>query len=153
MFDIGFTELIIVTIVTLLVVGPERLPETIKTATVWLSRARAMLSDAKETIKTEIGIDEIQQNLHNDKVLGELKQAQQKLNQSLNSARSFETDTLNQLEQSVSAPRTETLTPETQAQAPSTQVPSTQALPKKAPAAETSADDSNSKKMASDSDH
>lgn len=104
MFDIGFSELIIIGIVMLLVVGPERLPETIKTAALWVGRARGMLSDAKETIKDEIGVDEIKQQLHNENVLSELKQTQQKINQSLNTARSFEADTLDQLKQSVTEP-------------------------------------------------
>lgn len=104
MFDIGFSELIIIGIVMLLVVGPERLPETIKTAALWVGRARGMLSDAKETIKDEIGVDEIKQQLHNENVLSELKQTQQKINQSLNTARSFEADTLEQLKQSVTEP-------------------------------------------------
>ena len=106
MFDIGFSELVIVAIVMLLVVGPERLPETIKTAAVWLGRARAMLSDAKETIKDEIGIDEIRQDIHNENVLDELKQTQQKINQSLNSARSFEAETLEQIKRTISTPDT-----------------------------------------------
>lgn len=101
MFDIGFSELIIVAIVTLLVVGPERLPETIKTAALWLGRARGMLSDAKETIKEEIGVDDIRQTLHNENVMKDLKDAKQKVNQSLNSARSFESGLRDQIEQSV----------------------------------------------------
>ncbi|MDF1644068.1 MAG: Sec-independent protein translocase protein TatB [Pseudomonadales bacterium] len=106
MFDIGFSELLIVAVVMLLVVGPERLPETVKTAAVWLRRAREMLSDAKETIKDEIGMDEISQDIHNENVLKELKQTQQKINQSLNSARSFEAETLDQLKQTISTPDT-----------------------------------------------
>ena len=101
MFDIGFSELIIVAIVTLLVVGPERLPETIKTAALWLGRARGMLSDAKETIKEEIGVDDIRQTLHNENVMKDLKDAKQKVNQSLNSARSFESGLRDQIEQSM----------------------------------------------------
>lgn len=101
MFDIGFSELLIVGIVMLLVVGPERLPETIRTAALWLGRARGLLSDAKETIKEEIGVDEIKQQLHNENVLNELKQTQKRVNQSLNTARNFEADTLNQIKQSV----------------------------------------------------
>ena len=40
MFEIGFGELVLVGVVALLVVGPERLPETIRTAHGWLNRLR-----------------------------------------------------------------------------------------------------------------
>ena len=101
MFDIGFTELLIVGVVALLVVGPERLPEAVKTAALWLGRARGMLSDAKESIKDEIGLDDIRQQLHNETVLSDLKQAQERVNQATTSVRSFEAETMEQLKQSV----------------------------------------------------
>ena len=101
MFDIGFTELLIVGVVALLVVGPERLPEAVKTAALWLGRARGMLSDAKETIKDEIGMDDIRQQLHNEGVLNDLKQAQERVKQAATSVRSFESETMEQLKQSV----------------------------------------------------
>jgi len=40
MFDMGFTELLLVGIVGLLVIGPERLPGTIRTTMVWVNRIR-----------------------------------------------------------------------------------------------------------------
>jgi sec-independent protein translocase protein TatB len=70
MFDIGFSELILVGIVALLVVGPERLPETIRTAHGWLNRLRRGFNDIKR---------EVQQELHNDAVLRELRQTGEQL--------------------------------------------------------------------------
>ena len=104
MFDIGFTELLIVAVVALLVVGPERLPEAVKTAALWLGRARGMLTEAKDTIKDEIGMDDIHQQLHNENVLNDLKQAQKKIDQTKNSIRSFEAEAMDQLKQSVESP-------------------------------------------------
>ena len=40
MFDIGFLELVVVGVVALLVVGPERLPKLARTAGLWMGRAR-----------------------------------------------------------------------------------------------------------------
>ena len=40
MFDIGFAELIIIGIVALLVIGPERLPGAVRTASLWINRIR-----------------------------------------------------------------------------------------------------------------
>lgn len=64
MFDIGFAELIIIAVVGLLVIGPERLPGTIRTASLWLNRLRRGFNDIKQ---------EVQQELHNDSVMQELR--------------------------------------------------------------------------------
>ena len=64
MFDVGFSELVLVGIVALLVIGPERLPETVRTATLWLNRIRRGFNEIKQ---------EIQQELHNDEVMRELR--------------------------------------------------------------------------------
>ena len=65
MFDIGFSELILVGIVALLVIGPEHLPETVRTATLWLNRIRRGFNEIKQ---------EVQQELHNDAVMRELRE-------------------------------------------------------------------------------
>ena len=70
MFDIGFSELILVGIVALLVVGPERLPETVRTASMWLNRIRRGFNEIKQ---------EVQQELHNDAVMRELRQTGEQL--------------------------------------------------------------------------
>lgn len=64
MFDIGFAELIIISVVGLLVIGPERLPGAIRTASVWLGRLRRGFNDIKR---------DVQQELHNDEVMQELR--------------------------------------------------------------------------------
>ncbi len=70
MFDIGFAELIIVAIVGLLVIGPERLPGAIRTGTAWMGRIKRGFNDIKR---------EVEQELHNDGVMQELKNTQQQL--------------------------------------------------------------------------
>jgi sec-independent protein translocase protein TatB len=70
MFDIGFSELIVIGVVALLVIGPERLPETVRTASLWLNRIRRGFNDIKQ---------EVQQELHNDSVMHELRQAGKQL--------------------------------------------------------------------------
>ena len=70
MFDIGFSELVLVGIVALLVVGPERLPETIRTAHGWLNRLRRGFNDIKR---------EVQQELHNDAVMQDLRRTGEQL--------------------------------------------------------------------------
>ena len=70
MFDIGFAEIVIVAIVGLLVIGPERLPGAIRTGTAWLGRIKRGFNDIKR---------EVEQELHNDAVMQELKNTQQQL--------------------------------------------------------------------------
>lgn len=70
MFDIGFAELVIIAVVALLVIGPERLPEAIRTGSAWLNRFRRGFNDIK---------NEVQQELHNDAVLRDLRESGDKL--------------------------------------------------------------------------
>jgi len=70
MFDIGFVELIIIAIVSLLVIGPERLPETIRTGAAWLQRIRRSFNEIRR---------EVEQELHNDAVMKELRKTRDEL--------------------------------------------------------------------------
>lgn len=72
MFDIGFTELLLVAVIGLLVLGPERLPGAIRSVSMTLGRLRRGLSDVRDQVERELGADEIRQQLHNDKVMAEL---------------------------------------------------------------------------------
>lgn len=72
MFDIGFTELLLVAVIALLVLGPERLPGAIRSVSMTLGRLRRGLSDVRDQVERELGADEIRQKLHNDKIMAEL---------------------------------------------------------------------------------
>ena len=54
MFDVGFFELLLIGIVALLVVGPERLPKLARTAGMWLGRGRRFIGSVKDDIDREI---------------------------------------------------------------------------------------------------
>jgi len=73
MFDIGFPELVLVSIIALLVIGPDRLPETIRTVALWVGRLKRSLANIKQEIEKEIGADEIRRELHNESILKELQ--------------------------------------------------------------------------------
>ena len=72
MFDVGFSELVLVGIVALLVIGPEQLPETVRTVMGWVNRIRRGFNEIKQ---------EVQQELHNDAVMRELRQTSAQLKQ------------------------------------------------------------------------
>lgn len=59
MFDIGFTEFLIIGVVALLVLGPERLPRAARTAGHLLGRLKRYVSDVKSDISREMQLDEL----------------------------------------------------------------------------------------------
>lgn len=79
MFDIGFAELLLIAVVALIVLGPQRLPETIRFVSLWLGRLRRGLSSARKELEQEIGMDEIRRQLHNEDVLRSLEESKRSL--------------------------------------------------------------------------
>ena len=63
MFDIGFSELFLVAIVALLVLGPERLPKAARFAGLWVRRARAQWYSVKSELESELADDELRRSL------------------------------------------------------------------------------------------
>lgn len=59
MFDVGFSELIVVAIVALVVIGPERLPKVARTAGHLLGRLQRYVNDVKSDISREMQLDEL----------------------------------------------------------------------------------------------
>lgn len=59
MFDIGFTELMLIAVVALVVLGPERLPKVARTVGHLLGRLQRYVSDVKADINREIQLDEL----------------------------------------------------------------------------------------------
>ena len=58
MFDIGFSELMVIAVVALVVVGPERLPGVARTAGALFGRAKRYASALKADIQNEVDLDE-----------------------------------------------------------------------------------------------
>ena len=75
MFDIGFPELLMISVVALLVIGPEKLPETIRTFSLWFGRIQRSFSNLRREIENEIGTDEIRSQLHNESIMQEFEEA------------------------------------------------------------------------------
>ena len=63
MFDIGFFELVLIGIVALLVIGPERLPGVARTAGLWVGKMRGFVSSVKQDIDQELKADELKRIL------------------------------------------------------------------------------------------
>ncbi len=69
----SFWELLVVLVVGLLVVGPERLPEAIRSAILWFGRFKRAIHDTRAEFEQQLGVDDIRRELHNEKVLQSLK--------------------------------------------------------------------------------
>ena len=63
MFDAGFTEFLLIMVVALLVVGPERLPGLARKAGYWIGRARSYFQSVRSDIEREFQADEFKRML------------------------------------------------------------------------------------------
>nr|WP_298414900.1 Sec-independent protein translocase protein TatB [uncultured Halomonas sp.] len=63
MFDIGFLELLIIGVVGLLVLGPERLPKAARTAGLWVGKIKRTVSNMQREINSQLEAEELRQKL------------------------------------------------------------------------------------------
>jgi sec-independent protein translocase protein TatB len=63
MFDVGFSELLMIAVVALIVLGPERLPKAARFAGLWVRRARAQWNSVKSEFEREMADDELRRTL------------------------------------------------------------------------------------------
>ncbi len=61
MFGLGFTEILMIAIVALLFIGPDKLPETMKTIARTLGKAKRMFDDTKSTIENELRVHDLRE--------------------------------------------------------------------------------------------
>jgi sec-independent protein translocase protein TatB len=59
MFDVGFSEMVVIALVALIVIGPERLPRVARTLGALLGRAQRYVNDVKADIQREVDLDEL----------------------------------------------------------------------------------------------
>ncbi|WP_353960353.1 Sec-independent protein translocase protein TatB [Halomonas sabkhae] len=78
MFDIGFLELLILGVVGLLVLGPERLPRAARTAGLWIGRIKRTVADMQREINSQLETEELRR---------QLDEQQKKLDEGVNSVK------------------------------------------------------------------
>ncbi len=61
MFDVGFFELCLIGLVSLLVIGPEKLPKVARIVGFWLGKTRSVVATVKEELKEELKEEELRQ--------------------------------------------------------------------------------------------
>jgi sec-independent protein translocase protein TatB len=67
MFDVGFSEIALIAIVALLVLGPERLPRAARTAGALVRRARASWNNVRSEIERELASEDLGKTIHDAK--------------------------------------------------------------------------------------
>ena len=80
MFDIGFTELLLIAVVALVVLGPERLPKAARFAGLWVRRARAQWYSVRSELERELAAEELKRSLQ------EARQAASELHRTMQEA-------------------------------------------------------------------
>lgn len=100
MFDIGFSELLLVLIVGLVVLGPQRLPIAIRTVMGWVRTIRGLAANVQNELAQELKLQELKDSIKKaeelnlsslspelSKTVEELKQSAQQMQANLNTAK------------------------------------------------------------------
>jgi sec-independent protein translocase protein TatB len=74
MFDIGFWEIIFIMVITLLVVGPEKLPRIARTAGLWAGKMRGFVASVKADIDKELAAEELKKVLEKQASVPEIEE-------------------------------------------------------------------------------
>ncbi|RDZ26460.1 Sec-independent protein translocase protein TatB [Lysobacter silvisoli] len=101
MFDIGFSEIFVIAVVALLVLGPERLPKAARFAGLWVRRARAQWYSVKSELERELADEELRRSLRETQA--DLREAQESLRNQLHESRDHLQRELREAEQGVQA--------------------------------------------------
>jgi len=90
MFDIGFWEIVLISIIGLVVLGPERLPIAIRSVMSWINTVRGIANSVKTEISNELKLHEMNESINNvnktdvSDYIPELKQSIDDIKQSIN---------------------------------------------------------------------
>jgi sec-independent protein translocase protein TatB len=95
MFDVGFSELCLIGLVSLLVIGPERLPKVARVVGFWLGKTRHMVASVKEEIRMELHAEEMRQIFKEQSGLPEIQQVLDETSNTLKSSIAKAQDDLN----------------------------------------------------------
>lgn len=78
MFDVSFSELLIIAVVALLVIGPEKLPKVARTVGAFTGRLQRFMAQVKEEVNREVRFEELQ------KLQQEIKQSAENIQSNIN---------------------------------------------------------------------
>lgn len=90
MFEVGFSEILMLGLVALLVIGPERLPRAARFAGLWIGKMRNTVTNVKHEIQQELRIEEMRQIMQQQALKNDLQET-------VDETRSFVADLQNEL--------------------------------------------------------
>jgi sec-independent protein translocase protein TatB len=105
MFDIGFSEMLVLAVVALVVIGPERLPKVAKQAGQWMGKLRRYVDDVKTDINRQMELTELR-NLK-DQVTDAARDLQSSVQSTVSGVQSSFDEVQKSLEGTESAPATD----------------------------------------------
>tara|TARA_B100000809_G_scaffold266320_1_gene328484 strand:+ start:3381 stop:3737 length:357 start_codon:yes stop_codon:yes gene_type:complete len=91
MFDMGFFELLVIAVVGLLVIGPERFPGAVRSCGLWIGRMKRVLRETRTSLEEQVGVDDIRRQLHNENVMRSMAASAEEIKRTL-SEKPFDTD-------------------------------------------------------------
>ena len=71
MFDVGFAELLLISIIALIVIGPDKLPGAARTAGKYIGKLKRSVNSIQQEVKRELDADELRKTLQDSGSLGE----------------------------------------------------------------------------------
>lgn len=95
MTGVGFFEILLIGVVGLLILGPDKLPGALRTMALWIGRFRRSFDDIKRDIEKEIGADDIRRQLRNEAIMEKFQDGKKQITDTVNSAKK-QTDSLKQ---------------------------------------------------------
>ncbi len=131
MFDIGFSELLLIAIVALVVLGPERLPKAARFAGLWVRRARNQWDSVKQELERELEAEELKRNLHS--VQSSLREAESQMRQGQEQVRAQGQELHDEMARDVDIRTASEAAPAPAVQAPHPPQPAEPAPPEKQP--------------------
>ena len=105
--DFGSMELMLIVLVTLLVIGPERLPEVLRTLGLWFGRLSRSFTALKVEVEQEIGMDDVRRQLHNESVMAEMQKIENEVKHSIQPPTPNPADQASQTDQTDQTDQTE----------------------------------------------
>lgn len=87
MTGVGFFELLLIAVVGLIILGPDKLPGALRTAALWIGRFRRSFDNIKRDIEKEVGADEIRRQLRNEAIMEKFNESKKKFDDTIESAR------------------------------------------------------------------
>jgi sec-independent protein translocase protein TatB len=81
MFDIGFSEILLIAVMGLMILGPERLPGAVRNTSLWVGRLRRSFNALRTEIEREVGVDDIQHQLRSEAIPDSLKETREQVRQ------------------------------------------------------------------------